>query len=53
MNHIKHTFIRSSKTNFGQFLNLQSFLDEVATKRMVFFGETHGDQKIIALQTAI
>jgi len=53
MNTIKHTFIRSSASNFGQFLNLQSFLDEIATKKIVFFGETHGDQKIIALQTAV
>jgi len=53
MNQVKHTFVRASQAGFGQFLNLQSVLEEVATKKLVFFGETHSEKSIIALQTEI
>ena len=28
--------------NFGKFLSTNSFLEEIARKKMVFFGEMHG-----------
>lgn len=53
MNNVKHTFIRTAASTFGQFETLSQFLEDVATKKLVFFGETHGEKPIISLQKAV
>ena len=53
MNSVKHTFIRTAASTFGQFETLSQFLADVATKKLVFFGETHGEKPIISLQKEV
>lgn len=53
MNSVKHTFIRAAASTFGQFETLSQFLEDVNTKKLVFFGETHGEKPIIALQKEV
>ena len=55
MNNIVHKLIRSKagSGNFGQFLQYTAFLEEAASKKMVFFGEIHSVEKVVTLQAEI
>ena len=39
--------------NFGKFFTVDKFLEDMARKKMVFFGEIHGSAKAIGMQVAI
>lgn len=54
MNSIAHKFLRSrGGSKFGQTLNFSSFLEEAASKKMVFVGEVHAVSQVVALQAEI
>ena len=53
-NQISHRLIGAVKgVNFGKFFQIGAFLEEMAARKMVFFGEIHGVEKVVALQVAI
>jgi len=39
--------------NFGQFYETCEFLDQLTTKKMVFFGEIQSVPKVVQMQLAI
>ena len=45
-----HKFVGATAANFGKVSNLQKFLDEAQSKRLVMVGEIHGHPKVVELQ---
>ena len=40
----------SKGSNFGQIFPLQNFLEELKQRKIVFFGEMHSVEKVVALE---
>lgn len=45
--------IISKGINFGNSLSLREFLEDINSKKVVFFGEMHSIENIIKMQTVV
>ena len=48
-----HSAISQKGSNFGKIYPLPSFLDELKKNKIVFFGEMHSVEKVIALEMEV